>query len=110
MMSRFTKSCIISSKKKEHVKVYYKQIFKLVNCLQIKATDKYLTIIFKVGLHPYVLLLIVDMKWETLIEHKEAMVVIYEEIGPKGYNYFFIISHNQNGVCMNITDSNHSNQ
>jgi hypothetical protein len=50
------------------------------------------------------------MKWETLIEHKEAMVVIYEEIGSKGYNYFFIISHNQTGVCMNTTNSNHSNQ
>lgn len=50
------------------------------------------------------------MMWETLIEHKETMVVIYKEIGPKGYNYFFTISHNQNGICMNITKSNHSNQ
>ncbi len=85
------------------------KIFKLVNCLNIKVIDTYLTIIFKVGLHPYILLLIVGMKWETLIEHKETMVVIYEEMGPRGYNYFFIISHNQNGVCMNTIDSNHSN-
>lgn len=46
MMSRFTKSCVISSKKKENVKVYYKKIFKLTNCLQIKAANIYLTIIF----------------------------------------------------------------
>jgi hypothetical protein len=83
MMSRFTKSCIISSKKKEHVKVYYKQIFKLANCLQIKVTNTYLTIIFKVGLHRYILLLIVGMKWETLIEHKEAMVVTMKKLHQK---------------------------
>ncbi len=50
------------------------------------------------------------MKWETSIEHKEVMVVIYEEIGPTCCNYFFTISQNQNGVCMNTTYSNHNNQ
>jgi hypothetical protein len=37
----------------EHVEVYYEHLLKLANCLQIRATCVFLTIVFKVGLLPY---------------------------------------------------------
>ncbi len=81
----------IKQEEKEYVKIYYKQILKLTNCLYIKAVNTYFIIVFKVGLHPYIQLSTIGMKHETLIKHKK--VVICEESGPKGYNSFFINSY-----------------
>jgi len=39
-------------KEKERVEVYYKQILKLANCLDIMAMDTYFTVAFKAILHP----------------------------------------------------------
>ncbi len=61
------------------VEVYYKRWLKLVNCLQVKATNVFLTTIFRVGLEPY--LRLTSMARNTFLKHKEV-VVIYEESGP----------------------------
>jgi hypothetical protein len=38
----------------EHVEVYYEHLLKLANCLQVRTTYVFLTIVFKVGLLPYI--------------------------------------------------------
>jgi len=81
--------------------------FKLTNCLQIKTTDTYITIIFRVGLHPYMWLSTFIIKRKTLIEHKEN--VICEESGPKFYKKKFGNSNKHNGVQSNTIDSNCNN-
>jgi len=45
------------------------------NCLEVKTTNVFLTTIFKVSLLPYLRLATASMKRNTLIEHKEAVVV-----------------------------------
>jgi hypothetical protein len=65
----------------EHVKVYYERTLKLANYLQVRTTFVFFTIIFRVGLLPYLILATTCMKKNTLIEHKKA-VVICEESGP----------------------------
>jgi hypothetical protein len=54
---------------------------KITNYLQIKATNVFLTIVFKTSLLPYLRLATACMKRDTLIEHKEAIIVC-EESGP----------------------------
>jgi hypothetical protein len=44
-------------------------LWAFVNCLQVKATNVFLTIIFRVGLQPYLRLAIVGMTRNTLIKH-----------------------------------------
>lgn len=70
----------------EHVEVYYEHLLKLANCLQIRATCVFLTIVFKVGLLPYLWLTTIGMKCDTLIKHKKTAIV-YEESGPINVNY-----------------------
>jgi hypothetical protein len=65
----------------EHVEVYYECLLKLTNCLQVRATNIFLTIVFKASLLLYLRLVIVHMRINTLIEHKE-IVVVCEERGP----------------------------
>ncbi len=65
----------------ERDEVYYERLLKLTNCLQVKATNVSFTIILKVGLLPYLRLATASMKRNTLIEHKET-VVVCEESGP----------------------------
>jgi hypothetical protein len=57
----------------ECVEVYYEHLLKLTNCLQVRATNVFLTTVFKVSLLPYLSLATVGMKRNTLIEHKEAV-------------------------------------
>jgi hypothetical protein len=40
-------------KKNERMEVYYERLLKLANNLQHKATNNFLTIVFKFGLQPY---------------------------------------------------------
>jgi hypothetical protein len=53
---------------------------KLTNHQQVRAIDVFLTTIFKAGLLPYLRLAIVGLKRNTLIEHKE-IVIVCEESG-----------------------------
>ncbi len=75
----------------EHVEVYYERLLKLANCLQVKTIDVFLTIVFRVGLLPYLGLAIVGMKRNTLIEQKE-IVVVCEENGPISSSYNVILT------------------
>ncbi len=46
-----------NTKQKDHewVEVYYETILKcVVNCLHIDVINTYLTIVFRIGLHPYI--------------------------------------------------------
>jgi len=59
---------------------------KLVNYLQVRAIDDFLTILFTTNLLPYLRLTTIGMKKKTLIEHKEAIVVC-EESGRVSLSY-----------------------
>ncbi len=57
----------------------------------MKATNVFLTIIFRASLQPYLRLATTSMMRDTLIKHKEA-IVIYEESGPVIANYNVLIT------------------
>jgi hypothetical protein len=40
----------------KQMEVYYEHLFKLANCLQVKATNVFRTTIFKTCLQPYLIL------------------------------------------------------
>jgi hypothetical protein len=58
----------------------------IVNCLQVKTIDVFLTIVFRIGLLPYLRLTTTGMKQDTLIEYKEV-VVCDQESGHVNLNY-----------------------
>jgi hypothetical protein len=60
---------------------------KLTNCLQVRVTDVFVTIVFRASLSPYLRLTTIGMKINTLIEHKETIVVCEE-------NRFVSMSYN----------------
>ncbi len=62
----------------ECVEVYYKSLLKLANCLHVKPINVFFTPIFKVGLLPYLIIITTSMKPNTLIKHKEVVVVCEE--------------------------------
>ncbi len=62
----------------EHVEVYYERMLKLTNCLQVRVTNVFFTTICRASLLPYLRLAIVGMKRDTLIKHKEVVVVCEE--------------------------------
>jgi hypothetical protein len=70
----------------ERVEVYYERLLKLANYLQVKTIDVFFTTIFKVGLLPYLRLAIAGMRINTLVEHKEV-VVVCEESGLISLSY-----------------------
>jgi hypothetical protein len=57
----------------------------------VKTIDVFLIIIFRVGLQPYLKLAMKSMMRDTLIKHKEV-IVIYEESGPVITNYNTLIT------------------
>jgi hypothetical protein len=59
---------------------------KLVKCLQVKVIDDFFTKIFRTGLQPYLRLATIGMTRDTLIKHKEALVIC-EENGLIIINY-----------------------
>jgi hypothetical protein len=75
----------------EHVEVYYECMLKLTNYLQVRATIVFLTIVFKVTLLPYLKLATTCMKRNTLIEHKEVIIVC-EESGHVSMNYNVLLT------------------
>jgi hypothetical protein len=48
--------------KNERVEVYYERLLKLANSLQHKTTNSFLTIVFRFGLQPYLLVAIIGME------------------------------------------------
>jgi hypothetical protein len=60
-------------------------LLKLADCLKVLATNVFLTNIFKASLLPYLRLTTISMKRNTLIKHKEV-VVVCEESGPINLN------------------------
>jgi len=74
----------------EHVEVHYERLLKSTNCLLVRTIDVFPTTIFRVGLLPY-LILTTNMKWDTLIEHKE-IVIVCEENGPISLNYNVLLT------------------
>jgi len=69
----------------EWVDIYYEGLLKLANYLQVKVIGVFLTMIFKASLQPYFELATICMTRDTLIKHKEA-IVICEESGLIIYN------------------------
>jgi len=59
----------------------------IINCLQVKTIDSFLTIVFRIGLLPYLILTTMVMKQDTLIEHKEAIVGCDKESGLVNLSY-----------------------
>jgi hypothetical protein len=57
------------------VEVYYEWIQKLAHGLQVPTTNKFLTIVFRVGLQSYLIIMITWMKWSTLHQHKEVAML-----------------------------------
>jgi len=72
------------------VEVYYGGLLKLANYLQVKATYVFLITIFRVGLQPYLKLATTCMIKDTLIKHKET-IMICEESGLVIANYNVLI-------------------
>ncbi len=70
----------MKQEKNERVEVYYEKILKLINSLQQKTIDSFLTIIFRSKLQPYLCVVIKGMKKETLQQHKEVALVCEEGI------------------------------
>jgi uncharacterized membrane protein len=66
-------------------------MLKLGNYLHVKAIDIFFTIVFKASLLPYLRLTTISMKKNTLIQHKE-IVVICEESGPISLSYNVILN------------------
>jgi hypothetical protein len=68
-----------------------KCLLELAKCLQVKATNVFLTIIFKTSLQPYLRLATIGMTRNTLIKHKE-ITIICEESGSIITNYNALIT------------------
>jgi hypothetical protein len=75
----------------ECVEVYDECMLKLTNYLQVKATYVFFTTIFKAGLLSYLKLATVGVNKNTLIEHKED-VVICEENGLVSLNFNVLLT------------------
>jgi hypothetical protein len=73
------------------MEVYYEFLLKLANCLHVKATYVFITIVLITSLLPYLQLTIVGIKWNTWIEHKEV-VVVYKKNGHVSVNYNVLLT------------------
>jgi hypothetical protein len=62
------------------MEVYYERLLKLVNSLQHKTINIFLTIAFRFGIQPYLCVSTTSMKKETLQQHKEVALVCEEGI------------------------------
>jgi hypothetical protein len=92
MMKKFICNRGTSNNVGEWVDVYYEHLLKLASCLQVKATDVFFIIIFRVGLQSYLRLATTGVAKDTLIKHKEV-TMICEESGPIITNYNVMIIH-----------------
>jgi hypothetical protein len=66
--------------KNERVEVYYERLLNLVNNLQHRTTNNFLTTIFRFGLQLYLHVTIASMKRKILQQHKELNLVCEERI------------------------------
>jgi len=62
-------------------------LVEITNCLQVKTIGVFLTIVFRIGLLLYLRLITIGMKQNTLIEHKEVVVVCDLESGLVNLSY-----------------------
>ncbi len=75
-------------------------MLKPTNCLQVKTIDVFLSTIFKACLLPYLRLETTCMRRNTLIEHKEA-VVVGEESGHVSLNYNVLLTTIETSTIVN---------
>jgi hypothetical protein len=66
-------------------------LLKFAKCLQVKAINVFLITNFKTSLQPYFKLATIGMTRDTLIKHKE-FVMIYEESRPIITNYNVLLT------------------
>ncbi len=59
----------------KRVEVYYEWIYKLVHGFQIPTTNSFLIIVFITSLQSYLKIAIARMKWSTLQQHKEVIML-----------------------------------
>jgi hypothetical protein len=62
-------------------------LVEIVNCLQVKTTYVFHTTVFRIRLLLYLKLTTTRMKQDTLIEHKEVVVVCDQESDHVNLNY-----------------------
>jgi hypothetical protein len=76
----------------EQVEVYYECLLKLANYLQVKVIDVFFITIFTIGLQPNLRLATTHITRDTIIKHKET-IVICEKNGLIIANYNILIIH-----------------
>ncbi len=64
----------------EHAEVYYESLLKLVNYLQFRTIDVFVTTIFRAGSLPYQKLTTKSLKRNTLIEHNEVALMYVRKV------------------------------
>jgi len=69
------------------------QILNLENYLQHKVDDHMLATFYRVRLLPYFYIAIVNMKWDTPIEHTESMVLFEENLMDANGNKIIVDSY-----------------
>ncbi len=75
----------------ERVEVYYECLLKLTNYVKVRSTNVFLTVVIKASLLPYLRLTTTSMERNTLIEHKEAIIVC-EESGLVSMSYNVLLT------------------
>jgi hypothetical protein len=88
----------MKQEKTERVEVYYERLLKLVDNLQHKTTNNFLTIIFKYGLQPNLHVTIVSTKRKTLQQHKEVVLVCEKGIYEVKVINNLLIPHNSKTI------------
>jgi len=83
------------------MEVYYEYLLKLANSLQFKATYVFITIVLITSLLPYLQLTIVGIKQNTLIEHKEV-VLVYEENEHVDVSYNILLTTLKINIIVNL--------
>jgi hypothetical protein len=74
---------------------------KLVKCLHVRAINVFFTIVFKACLLPYLRLATISLKRNTLIEHKEV-VIVCEESGLVSVSYNALLTTPKANVVVNL--------
>ncbi len=85
----------------ERVEVYYECLLKLTNYLKVRSTNVFLIVVIKPSLLPYLKLTTASMKRNTLIEHKEAIIVC-EESGLFSMSYNVLLTTREANVGVKL--------
>ncbi len=62
-------------KETKRVEVYYERIQKLAHGFNIPTINNFLIIVFKAGLQSYFIIATIGMKWSTLQQYKEVVML-----------------------------------